>query len=68
MYSLHNVLIAEDETQFAICMRLLYMCTICYTGPYQLYSEYKIFSEIPSKRNRVLESDSEKEEQRQTVD
>jgi len=36
--------------------------TVHYTGPMQMYSKCKIFWKMPLKRNRVLESDSEREE------
>jgi hypothetical protein len=31
-----------------------------------MYSEYKIFWKMPSKRNRVLESNSEKKREKET--
>jgi len=42
----------------------------CQNSPCQLYSKCKIFWEMSSKRNRVLESDSKKKRQtqRQTMD
>jgi hypothetical protein len=49
--------------QFAVGIRLSLSYTICYTGPYQLYFKCKIFWKIPSKRNWVLQSDSEKKRQ-----
>jgi hypothetical protein len=52
----------EDKTYFPAGITLLQACTVCCTGPQQLYSKCKIFWEMPSKRNRNLWSNSEKEE------
>jgi len=51
--------------QFAVHITFLQACTICYTGHYGLYSKCKTFWEMPSKRNRVIECDSEKKRQEQ---